>query len=364
MNVLVTGGAGFIGSHAALALLRAGHRVLIVDDLSRGHRGAVDAARRAIGPENAPRLTFLHADLADTGTLRRAMSEHQTDTVLHFAALAYVGESVVEPLRYYRTNVAGAISLIEASVAVGVQRLILSSTTATYGEPTPDQVPIVETHAQAPINPYGASKLMVERILLDVANAQRLSGTQPVMALAFLRYFNVAGCDRSGVLGEHHAPETHLIPLALGCLLGTQPTINNTLTIYGQDYPTPDGTCIRDYIHVDDLVEAHLRVLDALRPGDQRIYNLGLGRGISVREILGAIARVTGREVPAKIGPRRPGDPGVLFADPTKIKREIGWEARVQSLDEIIGSAWRWMQRHPRGYDTPAGSGVGGMGHD
>ncbi len=350
MNVLVTGGAGYIGSHAALALLRAGHRVLIIDDLSRGRLGAVEAIRGALGPDSAARLTFLKADVADLATVTRAMREHAIDTVLHFAALAYVGESVLEPLRYYRTNVGGSIALIEASIQAGVRRFVFSSTTATYGEPLPGQVPIRESHPQSPINPYGASKLAVERILHDVGESQRRAGSATPLAFACLRYFNVAGCDRAGILGEDHTPETHLIPLALGCVLKRQPSIDNTLTIYGRDYPTPDGTCIRDYIHVDDLVDAHLRVLNALSPGDARVYNLGLGRGVSVQEILSAIKRVTGEAVRCVDGPRRAGDPAVLFADPTKIKQELGWVARVQSLDEIISSAWVWMQRHPGGY--------------
>ncbi len=350
MNVLVTGGAGYIGSHAALALLRAGHNVLIVDDLSRGRMGAVQAIRAALGPSGAERLTFLRADIADTEALTRAMAEHETDSVLHFAALAYVGESVLEPLKYYRTNVGGSISLITAAVSVGVRRFIFSSTTATYGEPLIGQVPIRESHPQSPINPYGASKLAVERILRDVSESQRRTGHEPPMAFACLRYFNVAGCDRTGTLGEDHTPETHLIPLAIGCILKTQPSIDHTLKIFGRDYPTPDGTCIRDYIHVDDLVNAHLRVLTALEPGDQRIYNLGLGRGVSVEEILGAIRRVTGESVRTVDGPRRPGDPALLFADPTKIKHELGWVAQVQSLEDIIASAWAWMRRNPGGY--------------
>lgn len=352
MSVLVTGGAGYIGSHAVQRLLRDGHRVVVVDNLFRGHREAIDLLDQG----SDGRLTFVPGDIGDRDLVLRLLVEHKVKTVLHFAALAYVGESVTQPLRYYRNNTAAALALLEACEASwaetggaprgGVERFVFSSTCASYGEPASGFIPIPETCPQSPINPYGWSKLHTERMLMDYASEATRQGRP--FAVARLRYFNVAGCDRSGLLGEHHEPETHLIPVCLQVVLGQR----DALTIFGTDYPTPDGTCIRDYVHVEDLVDAHVAVMNALKPGDQRAYNLGIGRGYSVKQIVDSVKRVTGKEFPVKTGPRRPGDPPELYADSRKIKDEIGWSARITDLDEIVASAWRWFKAHPRGYSA------------
>ena len=327
MNVMVTGAAGYIGSHAVKLLIESGHGVVAVDNLARGHRPAVH-----------PRAHFFQVDLADTRTLADLLQRHRVDCVMHFAALAYVGESVAQPLRYYENNTAGAISLLQAMQEAGTQRLVFSSTCATYGEP--ETVPIVETMRQQPINPYGWSKWCVERILRDFAAAQR------GFAFAALRYFNVAGSAADGSLGEDHRPEMHLIPLLLLAALGQ----GKPLTVFGTDYPTPDGTCIRDYIHVEDLCAAHLAVMEALQPGDTRFYNLGIGRGYSVKEVIEAARRVTGIDIPIAYGDRRPGDPAVLYANAQKIQNEVGWSARHTDIAKIIETAWNWFQKHPEGY--------------
>jgi UDP-glucose 4-epimerase len=343
MNVMVTGGAGYIGSHAVQRLLRDGHTVLAVDNLYRGHAEAIEALGETAGEDQ---LAFAHADTGDHEGMLQLLGEHQIDTVMHFAALAYVGESVDQPLEYYHNNSAAALSLIRACDEAGVRRFVFSSTCATYGEPGPDFIPIPETCPQKPINPYGRSKLHVEHYLFDYAEACRRAGKP--FAFAALRYFNVAGSDRSGQIGEHHEPETHLIPVILQAALG----IREHITIFGTDYATPDGTCIRDYIHVEDLIDAHVATMNALQPGDERTYNLGIGRGYSVREIIDATRRVTGRDFAVKEGPRRAGDPPQLFADPRKIRSELSWQAKITDLDEIIASAWNWFQKHPRGYST------------
>jgi UDP-glucose-4-epimerase GalE len=327
MNVLVAGGAGYIGSHAAKQLLEAGHRVVVVDNLDRGHARAV-----------LPGAVFEKLALAETEALARLMSEQRIDCVMHFAALAYVGESVSEPLRYYDNNTAGTVSVLRAMQAAGVGRMVFSSTCATYGEP--ETTPIVETMPQRPINPYGWSKLFVERVLRDYAAANR------GFAFVSLRYFNVAGAAADGSLGEDHQPETHLIPVVLLAALGKRERV----TVFGTDYSTPDGTCIRDYIHVEDLCDAHITAMEALKPGDARFYNLGIGRGYSVREVIESCGRVTGREIPVEYGPRRPGDPAVLFADASKIRGELGWTARYTELDAIVATAWNWFRSHPGGY--------------
>ena len=327
MNVLVTGGAGYIGSHAVRMLLDAGHRVVAIDNLTRGHAAAVD--RRAV---------FCQVDLADSSRLAELLVRHDIQCVMHFAALAYVGESVTEPLLYYRNNTAGTISLLEAMHSAGVMRMVFSSTCATYGQP--EQTPIVETAPQQPINPYGWSKRIIEQILCDFAAAHR------EFAFVALRYFNVAGAAADGTLGEDHRPETHLIPLVLQTALGQR----GAITVFGTDYPTPDGTCIRDYIHVEDLCTAHLLAMEALRPGDARFYNLGIGKGYSVREVIDSARRVTGREIRVQYGARRPGDPAVLYADASKIRRELGWQPKYTELDAIVASAWRWHSSHPDGY--------------
>lgn len=288
MSIMVTGGAGYIGSHAVQRLLADGHRVVAVDNLFRGHREAIDnLATVASG-----RLSFVCADVGDRDLIARLIGEHAVHTIMHFAALAYVGESVTEPLRYYRANSAAALGLLEAIDASrdaahgGVRKFVFSSTCASYGEPAREQIPIRETCPQSPINPYGWSKLHTERMLLDYCNTCRITGHP--FGVACLRYFNVAGSDPAGLIGEHHEPETHIIPVALQAVLGQR----EAFTVFGTDYPTPDGTCIRDYVHVVDLIDAHVAVMNALGPGEQRIYNLGIGKGFSVRQVLDSVRRV------------------------------------------------------------------------
>ena len=344
MNILVTGGAGYIGSHATQYLIKAGHTVTVVDNLYRGHTAALDRLRDSLGADAAGRLSFVEGDTGDRALMEGVLRDHKIEAVMHFAALAYVGESVTEPLLYHRNNTSAVVELLAACEAVGIEKFVFSSTCATYGEP--DTVPIKETEKQSPINPYGWSKLHVERILHDYNEAQRIAGKP--FAFAALRYFNVAGSDRTGVIGEWHQPETHLIPIVLEVAQGRREKV----TIFGTDYKTPDGTCIRDYVHVEDLVDAHAAVLNALEPGDARFYNLGIGKGYSVRDIIETARKVTGREIPVVEGERRPGDPPQLFADPTRIKEELGWSAQITDLGEIIGSAWNWYQNNPNGYDA------------
>jgi len=327
MNVLVAGGAGYIGSHAVRQLVAAGHRVVVVDNLFRGHRKAV--------PTDVP---FHQIDLAETDALAEILRRHAINCVMHFAALTYVGESVEQPLLYYTNNTAGSISMVRAMREANVHRFVLSSTAAVYGEP--EEVPITENCPQRPINPYGRSKWMVEQVLRDEAAAD------PEFAAVALRYFNVAGSAADGSLGEDHEPETHLIPAILQAAMGRR----ERLTIFGDDYPTPDGTCVRDYIHVEDLCAAHIVAMNSLRLGELQTYNLGIGRGYSVREVFDAAERVTGRKIPVEIGPRRPGDPAVLFADSQKIQRELGWKPRYTDIDQIVATAWNWFRNHPSGY--------------
>jgi len=340
VNIMVTGAAGYIGSHATQRLLRDGHSVLAVDTLEVGHQAAIDRLMAEAGG----RLTFERADTGDGPRMTSLLTAHGIDTIMHFAAYAQVGQSVTEPLSYYKNNTASALTLIAAARAAGVKRFVFSSTCATYGEPSEEYIPIPETCPQNPINPYGASKLMVERILFDEAHAAKLAGED--FAFAALRYFNVAGADRTGVLGEDHDPETHLIPVVLQAALGRREKI----TIFGTDYPTPDGTCIRDYVHVEDLVDAHTVVMNALEPGDTRTYNLGIGKGYSVREIIDAAKRVTGVDFRVDEGQRRSGDPPALYAQPAKIKEELGWTASLTDLDETIRNACDWFKNHPDGY--------------
>jgi UDP-glucose 4-epimerase len=341
MNILVTGGAGYIGSHAVLRLLTDGHAVTVVDDLSRGNAGAVEALKKVGGD-----LRFEHADIGDRSRTESLLRERHIELVMHFAASAYVGESVQMPLRYYRNNVAAGLALLEAMEAAGVKRMVFSSTCATYGEPAPEHIPIAETTPQNPINPYGKSKLHVEHMLFDYAHMKKTKSPPEDFAFAALRYFNVAGNDVKDRIGEDHKPETHLIPICLEVALGQRPHI----TIFGSDYPTPDGTCIRDYVHVEDLIDAHVTVMHALKPGDMRTYNVGIGTGSSVREVIDACRRVTGVNFNEAAGPRREGDPPALYANPAKIKRELNWTAKHTDLDEIIESAWRWRKAHPKGY--------------
>lgn len=321
-TILVTGGAGYIGSHACRLLAAAGHTPVVFDNLSQGHRWAV-----RWGP-------LIVADTADRAALDAAFTQWRPDAVMHFAAFAQVGESVRDPGKYYRNNVGGTLSLLEAMRDHGVNRLVFSSTCATYG--VPQQALLDEQHPQQPINPYGLSKLMVEQMLADFAAAHGLRATT-------LRYFNAAGAEPEAGIGEAHDPETHLIPLVLEAASGRRPQ----LTILGDDYPTPDGTCVRDYIHVSDLAQAHLLALaamDAAEPG-LRAYNLGNGQGFSVREVIATAERVSGLRVPVQVGARRAGDPPVLVGDAGKIRRELGWQPLHTALDAIIASAWRWQQQ-------------------
>jgi UDP-arabinose 4-epimerase len=319
-TILVTGGAGYIGSHCCKALAAAGHSPVVLDNLVYGHEAAV-----RWGP-------LEKGDLADRAWLDTMFEKHRPAAVIHFAAYAYVGESVVDPGKYYRNNVGAALELIEATVRNQVRALVFSSTCATYGIPA--QVPIAEHAPQVPINPYGRSKLMVEQILEDFDHAHHLKSI-------CLRYFNAAGADPDGGLGECHDPETHLIPLALDAAAEVRPA----LTVYGDDYATLDGTCVRDYIHVTDLAAAHVLALDRLLAGNpsDRI-NLGTGQGASIRDVMTAIERVTGRPVPHGFGPRRAGDPPALVADPTRARVVLGWEPRLSDLDTIIATAWAWHQ--------------------
>lgn len=329
MNVLVTGGAGYIGSHAVQRLLADGHAVVVMDNLYRGHRAAV--------PTEA---AFVECDLLDYDKIVATLQQNKIECVMNFAALAYVGESVDEPLSYYQNNTAGVLTLLRAMDEVGVRKMVHSSTCATYGEPPADRIPIAEDTPQAPINPYGMSKLMVEHILRDYAAAN------PDFAFAAPRYFNVAGSDPEGRIGEDHNPESHIIPVLLQAAMG----MREKAYIFGDDYPTPDGTCIRDYVHVVDLVDAHVVLMNALQPGDQRFYNLGIGNGLSVRQIVDAVKKVTGVDFVVEIADRRPGDPPTLYADPRKIKNELGWEAKITDVETMVADAYRWFKDHPDGY--------------
>ena len=320
-TVLVTGGAGYVGAHACKALAAAGYQPVVYDNLVHGHEQAV-----RWGP-------LERGELSDRARLDEVFDRHRPDAVMHFAAFTAVGESVSDPGKYYRNNVAGSLALIEATAAHGVDRLVFSSTAATYG--LPGRIPITEDAPNNPINPYGRSKLMIEQILFDFEAAHGLKS-------AIMRYFNAAGASPDGEIGECHDPETHLIPLALDAITGKGPE----LTVFGSDYPTPDGTCVRDYIHVSDLAEAHVAALDRLAGGGAtRVYNLGTGSGVSVREILNAIEKVTGKAVPHCLGPRRPGDPPVLVSDPSRARAELGWDAGMSDIETIIATAWSWHQR-------------------
>jgi UDP-glucose 4-epimerase len=322
MKLLVTGGAGYIGSVVAKQLLEAGHQVVVLDDLSRGHAAAIPS-----GAGHAP------VDLLDEPALHAALDDG-FDGVLHFAALALVAESVEHPERYWRNNVVGTLNLLDAMRAHGVKRLVFSSTCATYGEP--ETVPMREDEPADPVNAYGDSKLAVDRMLATECRAHGLGA-------ASLRYFNVAGA--SGELGEDHDPETHLIPLVLRAAAGKRTHVS----VFGTDYPTRDGTAVRDYIHVEDLGDAHLLALDALQPGRHRIYNLGTGDGYTVREVVEAARRVTGRDIPARDEGRRPGDPPELVAAAERARDELGWTPR-RGLEEMIADAWAWHEAHPNGY--------------
>ena len=324
MRLLVTGGAGYIGSVVATQLVDAGHETVVLDNLSKGHEEAVPPGTRLV-----------KGDLLDEGFVRETLAGG-FDGVLHFAALSLVAESVEEPERYYRNNVCGTLNLLEAMAEAGVPRLVFSSTAAVYGEP--EEVPIPETATTVPTNPYGASKLAVDGLIGAVAQARNLAATS-------LRYFNVAGA--SGRFGEDHHPETHLIPLVLQAAAGTRDSVK----LFGTDYATRDGTAVRDYIHVEDLGRAHLLALEAASPGEHRVYNLGNGAGFSVLEVVEAARGVTGRPIEAEEAPRRAGDPPVLVASSDRIREDLGWKPEKPSLEAMISDAWSWMRTHPNGYE-------------
>jgi UDP-glucose 4-epimerase len=326
MNILVTGGAGYIGSVVTSELLRAGQAVVVYDNLSHGNRAAVPSS-----------VELVEGDVADSAKVREVLTRKKIDAVMHFAALIEAGESMKVPARYFRNNTASTLSLLEGMLECDVNKFVFSSTAALYGEP--ENIPIRETDPLRPTNAYGESKLLVER-MLDWFH--RIHG----LRYASLRYFNAAGA--AGDLGEAHVPESHLIPLVLQVALGKRPAIS----IYGIDYPTRDGTCVRDYIHVLDLAQAHVLALDALGSQEKLIYNLGNGRGFTVREVIEVARNVTGHSIPATETPRRPGDPAVLVASSDKIQRELAWKPQHADLEQIVASAWEWHQKHPEGY-TP-----------
>jgi UDP-glucose-4-epimerase GalE len=327
MRILVTGGAGYIGSHAVRHFLSRGHDVWVYDNLSFGHRAAVPAERLIAG------------DLSEIHRVDHALMQHRIEAVVHFAAFAFVGESVQQPGKYYQNNLVNTLQLLECLRRNRIWRFVFSSTCATYG--IPERVPITEDEPQKPINPYGATKLAVERALADYSHAYH-------WGYAALRYFNASGASPDGTIGEDHNPETHLIPLAIQTAMGQRPQ----LEIFGTDYPTADGTCVRDYIHVDDLAEAHLLALEALEPGKELRLNLGIGRGYSVREVIRTVEEVSGKTVPVREGPRREGDPPELVAASEKARKLLGWVPHYDSLRSIVETAWRWHSTHPKGYGS------------
>jgi len=324
----VTGGAGYIGSHAVKALRARGETVVVYDNFDQGHRAATSHAS-----------VVVEGDIHDTAKLRQAIAAHGVGAVMHFAAWLSVGDSVKNPAGYYRNNVIGALSVLDAMVATGVTNLVFSSTCAIFG--TPDSVPIHEDLPKRPINAYGETKLAIE---LALPHYEKAYG---VRAIA-LRYFNAAGADPDGELGEDHAPELHVIPRAIDTALG-----RDSIKVFGDDYPTPDGTCLRDYVHVNDLASAHYLALESLRAGGKsNAYNLGNGRPTSVRDVITSVERVSGKRVPHEIAPRREGDPAALYAASDRIKRELGWQPEYEDLDVIVETAWRWREAHPQGYAT------------
>ncbi len=326
MRILVTGGAGYIGSHTVKLLLARGHDVTVFDSLSAGHREAVPADRLVVG------------DLRDIDHLDQLLVTERIEAVVHFAAHCYVGESVTAPAKYYTNNLIYSLNLLDRCRRNGIGRFVFSSTCATYGIPV--TVPITEDETQSPINPYGNTKLAVERALFDYATAY------PLGACA-LRYFNAAGAASDGSIGEDHDPETHLIPLVMQAALGQRPHVE----IFGTDYPTPDGTCVRDYIHVEDLAEAHVLALEKLKVGDRLAYNVGIGRGYSVREVIAAVEAASGKKVSVKEAARRLGDPPTLVANAERIRRELGWKPKFTELSAIVQTAWNWHSAHPKGYE-------------
>jgi UDP-glucose 4-epimerase len=328
MRILVTGGAGYIGSHTVKQLLTCGHDVTVYDNLSAGHRQAVPAERLIVG------------DLRDVDHVDHVLLVNRIEAVIHFAAHCYVGESVTDPAKYYTNNLIHTLNLIDRCRRNGIGKFVFSSTCATYGVPT--AVPITEDEKQAPINPYGNTKLAVERALFDYAGAYPFG-------FCALRYFNASGAAADGSIGEDHDPETHLIPIVLQVALGQRPHVE----IFGTDYPTPDGTCVRDYIHVDDLAAAHIHALARIVPGSRLAFNVGIGQGYSVREVIETAQLVTGKPIAVKEAPRRPGDPPVLVANAEKVRRELGWSPHFTNLQSIIETAWNWHKFHPGGYGRP-----------
>ncbi|WP_406699015.1 UDP-glucose 4-epimerase GalE [Singulisphaera sp. Ch08] len=327
MSILVVGGAGYIGSHTVRELEKAGHDVWVFDNLSQGHAQAVRGDR------------LIQGDLLDRAALDEALRGRGIDAVMHFAAFASVPESVAQPAKYYRNNVVGTLNLLDAMHAAGVSRIVFSSTSAVYG--VPDVIPITEGSPTQPINPYGFTKLAIERALADYSQAYGLG-------YAVLRYFNACGASSDATIGEDHTPETHLIPIILQVALGQR----ESLSIFGDDYPTPDGTCIRDYIHVEDLADAHVRALAKIEPGRGLTYNVGTGVGASVRGVLDAALRITGRPIPAVVFPRRPGDPPALVASSDAIQRDLGWSPKYAKIEDAVASAWKWHTTHLRGYSS------------
>ncbi|MEX2044960.1 MAG: UDP-glucose 4-epimerase GalE [Opitutus sp.] len=327
MNVLVVGGAGYIGSHCVRQLVAAGHRPVVLDNFVHGHRGAV-----------SPGVTVYDGNLGDEPLIGRILREERIGIVMHFAAFCYVGESVTAPLKYYFNNVVATLHLLNAMIEADVRKFVFSSTCATFGIPA--TLPIHENLPQAPINPYGQTKLDVENALKSLAGAHGLS-------FAAFRYFNAAGAAEDGAIGEDHDPETHLIPVAIDVAMGKRPH----LQLFGTDYPTPDGTCLRDYVHVDDLSRAHIAVFDRLAtPGAQLFYNLGTGTPTSNRAVIRAVEKASGRPVKLLEGPRRAGDPPALFADSIKAQRELGWKVQFADIDAIVATAWKWHSSHPNGH--------------
>lgn len=330
-SVLVTGGAGYIGGVVVSQLLERGYQVIVYDNLSKGHRASVPAAAK-----------FIQGDISDRAALDRLFQENSIDAVMHFAAFIEAGESMQVPEKFFRNNTANTLTLLEAMIAHRISRLVFSSTAALFG--TPERTPIEENDKLQPTNTYGASKLLVEQML---AWFHLIYGFR----YASLRYFNAAGA--AGKQGEDHHPESHLIPLTLQVALGQRESIS----IFGTDYPTPDGTCVRDYIHVSDLASAHLLVLDEQKRKDKLIYNLGNGRGFSVREVIETVRRVTGHPIPVKEAARRSGDPAILVASSEKIRKELNWAPRYSDLEAIVRSAWDWRRAHPQGYAEQSNSG-------
>lgn len=327
MSVLICGGAGYIGSHNVRAFSKHGEDVVVVDNLETGHRASVPAD-----------VKFYEGDIRNSETLAKIFTENKIEAVIHFCAYSLVGESVEQPLKYFDNNVGGMISLLEAMQKFDVKRIIFSSTAATYGEPK--RVPILETDPTEPTNPYGESKRIMEKMMNWVSRRYDIRYVS-------LRYFNVAGAWHDGSIGEDHKCETHLVPIILQVPLGKREFV----TVYGNDYPTKDGTCIRDYIHVEDLADAHILALEYLRSGgESNIFNLGSGDGYSVMEMLTAARSVTGHEIPAKIGERRAGDPARLIADSTKARKVLHWQPKITRMEDIIATAWKWHKSHPNGY--------------